>query len=81
MNHCRNSISAVSCLPFCTQNKGPFSVGPEICDQEPCMDFGPTSFSELPLFLLRDRPCLDLIIVSSNFQALFFLQDKLLESV
>ena len=31
--------------------------------------------------LLRDRPCLELIIVSSNFQALFFLQAKLLESV
>ena len=31
--------------------------------------------------LLRDRPCLELIIVSSNFQALLFLQDKLLESV
>ena len=31
--------------------------------------------------LLRDRRCLELIIVSSNFQALLFLQDKLLESV
>ena len=25
---------------------------------------------------LRDRPCLESIIVSSNFQALVFLQDK-----
>ena len=33
------------------------------------------------LILLRDRPCLELIIVSSNFQALLFLHDKLLESV
>ena len=31
--------------------------------------------------LLQDGPCLELIIVSSNFQALLFLQDNLLESV
>ena len=37
--------------------------------------------SEKLLILLRNRPCLELIIVSSNFQVLFFLQDKLLESV
>ena len=30
---------------------------------------------------LPDGPCLELIIVSSNFQALLLLQDKLLESV
>ena len=33
------------------------------------------------LILLRDRPCLELTIASSTFQALVFLQDKLLESV
>ena len=35
------------------------------------------------LILLRDRPCLELIIVSSIlfFQALLLFQDKLLESV
>ena len=38
-------------------------------------------FLEKLLTSLRDRPCLELIIVSSNFQALLFLQDKLLESV
>ena len=37
--------------------------------------------SEKLLILLRDRPCLELIIVSSNFQACLFLQKKLLESV
>ena len=37
--------------------------------------------SEKVLILLWDRPCLALIIVSSHFQALLFLQDKLLESV
>ena len=37
--------------------------------------------SEKSLTLLPDRPRLELIIVSSNFQALLFLQDKLLESV
>ena len=37
--------------------------------------------SEQLQILLRDRPCLELIIVSSNFQALLFLQDKLLQSV
>ena len=31
--------------------------------------------------LLRDRLCLEFLIVSSNFQALLVLQDKLLESV
>ena len=30
---------------------------------------------------LRDGPCVELIIVSSNFQALLLLHDKLLESV
>ena len=30
--------------------------------------------SEKLLILLRDRPCLDLIIISSNFQAFLFLQ-------
>ena len=37
--------------------------------------------SEELLILLRDRPCLELIIASSHFQAVLFLQDKLLESV
>ena len=37
--------------------------------------------SEKLLILLRDRPSLELIIVSSNFQALLFAQDRLLESV
>ena len=39
------------------------------------------SISDKVLVLLRDRPCLQLIIVSSNFQALPYLQDKLLELV
>ena len=30
-------------------------------------------------FFFRDEPCLESIIVSSNFQALLLLQDKLLE--
>ena len=37
--------------------------------------------SEDLLNLLRDRPCLELMIVLSNFSALLLLQDKLLESV
>ena len=37
--------------------------------------------SEKLLTLLQDRPCLDLSIVSSKFQALLFFQDELLESV
>ena len=37
--------------------------------------------SEKLLISLRDGPCLELIIVSSNFQAVLLLQDKLLESV
>ena len=39
------------------------------------------NFWKIADFLLRDGPCLELIIVSSNFQALLLLQDKLLESV
>ena len=35
--------------------------------------------SEKLLISLRDRPCMELITVSSNFQALLFLLDKLLE--
>ena len=46
---------------------------PENCFQE--------LISEKLLILLRERPRLELIIVSSNFQALLFWQDKLLESV
>ena len=37
--------------------------------------------SEKLQFLLRDRPCLELIIFCSNFQALLFAQDRLLKSV
>ena len=37
--------------------------------------------SEKLLILLRDRSCLELLVVSSNFQALLPLPDKLLESV
>ena len=33
------------------------------------------------LILLRDRPCMKFIIISSNFQALLFWKDKLLDSV
>ena len=46
---------------------------PEKCFQE--------LISEKLLILLWDRPCLESIIVSSHFQALLFLQEKLLESV
>ena len=48
---------------------------PESCFQE--------FISEELLILLRDRPSgwLELFIASSNFQALLFLQDKLLESL
>ena len=41
-------------------------AGPEKCFQE--------LISEKLLILLRDRPCLELIIVSSNLQALLFLR-------
>ena len=49
-----------------------------IADLEKCFQ---ELISEKLLILLRDRPCLEIIIVSRNFQASFFLQDKLLESV
>ena len=38
-------------------------------------------FWKITDFFLRDGPCLELMIVSSNFQALLLLQDKLLASV
>ena len=36
---------------------------------------------KLLAIILQDWPCLELIIVSSNFQALLFWRDRLLESV
>ena len=49
-----------------------------IADPEKCFQ---ELISEKILLLLRERPCLEIIIVSNNLQASFFLQDKLLESV
>ena len=49
-----------------------------IADPEKCFR---ELIAEKLLILFRDRPCLGLIIVSSNFQALLFLQGKVLESV
>ena len=49
-----------------------------IADPEKCFQ---ELISEKFLILLRDWPSLELIIVSSNFQALLLLQEKLLESV
>ena len=49
-----------------------------IADPEKCFQ---ELISEKLLILLRDWPSLELIIVSSNFQALLLLQEKLLESV
>ena len=49
-----------------------------IADPEKCFQ---ELISEKLLILLRDGHCVELIIVSSNFQALLLLQEKLLESV
>ena len=49
-----------------------------IADPEKCFQ---ELVSEKLLILLRDGPCLALIMVSSNFHALLLLQEKLLESV
>ena len=49
-----------------------------IADPEKCFQ---ELISDKLLIFLRDGPCLELIVVSSNFQALLLLQDKLLESV
>ena len=57
----------------------PSTVGTKmIADPEKCFQ---EFISEKLLLFLRDRRCLELCFVSSNFQALFFLQDQLLESV
>ena len=64
--------------PYFLTYFGP-TVGTKIiADPEKCFQ---ELISEKLQILLRDRPCLEIIIVSSNFQASFFLQDKLLESV
>ena len=61
------------------QTENPNTVGTKIiADPENCFQ---ELISEKLLIFLRDGPCLELIIVSSNFQALLLLQDKLLESV
>ena len=49
-----------------------------IADPEKCFQ---ELISEKLRILLQNGPCLELIIVSSNFQALLLLQEKLLESV
>ena len=41
----------------------------------------PGIISDKLLNLVQDRYCLELLIVSRNFKALLFLQDKLLPSV
>ena len=48
-----------------------------IADPEKCFQ---ELISEQLLILLRDGPGLELVIVSSNFQALLLSQEKLLES-
>ena len=66
-------------VPPLYKNRSSSTVGTKIiADPEKCFQ---ELISEKLLILLRDRPCLELIIVSSKFQALLFLQDKLLESV
>ena len=56
-----------------------FTVGTKIiADPGECFQ---ELISGKSLILLRDRPCLEIIIASSNFQASFFLLDELLESV
>ena len=48
-----------------------------IADPEKCFQ---ELISQNLLILLRDRSCLELIIVSSNFQAFLLLEEKSLES-
>ena len=61
------------------QKHRPNTVGTKIiADPEKCFQ---ELISEKLLILLRDGPCLELVIVSSNFQALPLLQDHLLASV
>ena len=60
-------------------NRCLFTVGTKaVADPEKCLQ---ELTSEKLLILLWGGPCLELIMVSSNFQASLFLQDKLLESV
>ena len=54
------------------------TVGTQII-ADPGKCFQELMFDQL-LILLQDGPCQELIILSSKFQALVFLQDKLLES-
>ena len=83
-------IADINCLGIifanCTHifyTKGLFAnylctVGTQIlADPKPCFR---ELVSEKLLILLRDTPCLELIIMSSNFQGLLFLHDELLES-
>ena len=57
---------------FGTSLSLPTTVGTKItADPEKCCQ---ELISEKLLILLRDRPCLESIIVSSNFQAFLFLQ-------
>ena len=67
----KNSVVAMVSLVFTVGTK--ITADPENCFQQ--------LISEEFADLLWDKPCLELIISSSSFQALLFLQDKLLESI
>ena len=57
----------IDCIPVASHTVGTKIIAdPEKCFQE--------LISDKLLILLWDRPCLELIIVSSNFQAFLFLQ-------
>ena len=70
----RQNLAKFGCAHLgCTLPRPLTIADPEKCFQE--------MLWEISLILLQDRPCPELIIVSSNFRGLLFLQDKLLASV
>ena len=62
------------------RNKGLPTVGTKIICSDP-EKILQELISENLVTLLRDMPCPELTVVSSNFQVSLFLQNKLLESV
>ena len=93
IHHRTSSTSDHSCRATCLVFKAYLCKFPcSSLRRESQVPLGPTFFadpekclqelnSEKLLILLRERPSLELIIVSSNFQALLFMQNKSLESV
>ena len=83
LSNCRSQSLGFNCIGLRGDSKS-IGFGWTYCRDQIIADpekYFQELISEKLLIFLRDGPCLELIIASSNFQALLRLQDKLLASV